>query len=70
MTCPHTLAERDTAIADGYCPLCLRDRIEDERMACAEVAKRFISPGDGSPYVNGMNDSAIRIYQCILARGK
>jgi hypothetical protein len=58
------------AIADGYCPLCLRDRIEDEREACADVAKGFITAGSGSPYVNGMNDSAVRIYQCILARGK
>ena len=32
--------------------------------ACAEVAKRFIV-GSGTPYVNGMNDSAVRIYQGI-----
>jgi hypothetical protein len=38
--------------------------------AGGEVAKRFISliaKGPASPYVSGMNDSAVRIYQCILA---
>lgn len=38
----------------------------------AEIAKSFIpsTPADASPYVNGMADSATRIYQCILACAK
>lgn len=27
MTCPHDLAERETAVADGYCPLCMHEEL-------------------------------------------
>lgn len=26
--CPHDLAERETAVADGYCPLCMEAEIK------------------------------------------
>lgn len=40
MTCPHDLAARETACADGMCPLCLaadlrRARAEVERLSMA-----------------------------------
>lgn len=28
MTCKHDIAEQDTYVADGYCPLCLLDQIQ------------------------------------------
>jgi len=36
MPCPHDLAERETAVADGYCPICLAaqmDKLEKAREA-------------------------------------
>jgi hypothetical protein len=45
MTCPHDLAERETAVADGMCPLCLaaeneraKQEIEEMRAALQEIA--------------------------------
>lgn len=29
MECKHDLAERETACADGYCPICLLSRVHD-----------------------------------------
>jgi len=40
MECKHDLAERETAVADGYCPICLRQQLADvqaENEALREV---------------------------------
>jgi hypothetical protein len=29
MTCPHDFWERETSVADGYCPICMEDRINE-----------------------------------------
>jgi hypothetical protein len=43
MTCPHDLAERETAVADGMCPLCLAAEIKRLR---ALVARRALEDDD------------------------
>lgn len=57
--CVHSLSERETACADGMCPLCMADRIralEAERNAievamierCAKVALQWQGLGQSS----------------------
>ena len=36
LPCPHDLAERETACADGMCPLCLSERLSRVRPATDE----------------------------------
>jgi hypothetical protein len=38
--CKHELADQDTYIADGYCPLCLLDQIKGQQDEIAERDKR------------------------------
>jgi hypothetical protein len=49
MTCPHDLAERETGVADGMCPLCLAAEIkqlkqQNERLWAA-LQKIELFPG-------------------------
>jgi hypothetical protein len=39
--CKHELADQDTYIADGYCPLCLLDQIKGQQDEIAERDKRI-----------------------------
>ena len=47
MTCKHDIAEQDTYVADGYCPLCLLDQIQrlQARVAKLEAANRKLWRG-------------------------
>jgi hypothetical protein len=36
MRCKHEIWEREMACADGYCPICLKNKFE---IACATLAK-------------------------------
>ena len=53
MICVHELAERETAVADGWCPLCLAHlHVEDrQRSDALEAALRKIVDG-GEPNVD------------------
>jgi hypothetical protein len=31
LTCPHTLADKETACADGYCPMCLAAELDEKQ---------------------------------------
>lgn len=37
-SCPHDVVEQETALADGLCPLCLRDRAPDPEQKVQEQA--------------------------------
>ena len=43
MACSHNLWERETACADGMCPICLAEAVAAERERCAAQAKRLLS---------------------------
>ena len=53
MTCKHDIAEQDTYVADGYCPLCLLDQIQrlqarvDELEAVVREAYEVWAGSDG-----------------------
>lgn len=42
MTCEHDLAEKETACADGMCPMCLATELaaKNERILALEIAAR------------------------------
>ena len=40
MTCKHDIAEQDTYVADGYCPLCLLDQIQRLQARIDELEAR------------------------------
>ena len=45
ITCKHNMAERDTAIADGYCPICDAERIaelEAELTSCKKATDQLM----------------------------
>ena len=55
--CNHDLAERETAVADGYCPLCMAEMLRDRDAHLArlvgalEAARAHLEYcGYGDPY--------------------
>jgi len=40
--CKHELAEQDTYVADGYCPLCLLDQIESQQQRIDELERDLV----------------------------
>jgi hypothetical protein len=53
MTCPHDLAERETMVADGTCPICLMEEIDRLRREREEWRNRCSRWGNENGALRG-----------------
>jgi hypothetical protein len=54
MTCEHSLAERETECADGYCPVCLRTELEVANREWTRESGRSIALSVQLEALNGL----------------
>jgi hypothetical protein len=63
MTCPHELWERESALADGYCSLCLANENRRLRTGLLHIVRGTFNRGENTRYT-------AREYAKVLLKGE